>query len=1099
MWGYLMKILLLFVSCLFVIQQYYQTFNHTENFNWYTIYIIILTLIYGVYKYFQISDKNSDTFSISLPAIIWFIWLHLFILSGMFFVYQNMSFAMGLILFFKILWFLLLPILFSFISLSTWKKILSYIEGFQSENEVFKNVISLVFGFFLVLTTIVIVWMLWFYNIYSIVAILLWYLVFSWKESIEYINYFIDYKFNFSKSEWYWMKLLSTEFLFILSTLLISVNLISAFRPFPIGWDDLWAYMNYAQLLAESWSIFNVTSMFSWQIFTGIWYIFNSPTQAFFLNNLGWILSFILLVAIFSDLLQSKIKKFFINIPLLLSTIFIAMPMFIFEQAKDMKLDPGLFFVSIASVYLIIKLLLNSHKSENNNNFKNKILSFFGNTKLNIGSKYIYFFIIWILLWFTFSIKFTSLLLVSGVFALLFYARLWTIALFWYMGIFFAIFTKFGLWKMMNVSYPSDDVSFINNFSGISAVIGIVLLIYSFVIHKDKIKWFIIKLFSILLGIIIALLPWFVFNISTSDNINISTLLSGETDYLKIDYTELYSQEELDQKIEDQKQFTLSSTWTTWNEDWGRYFGYEEGINNYIKLPWNLSMQENQRGEFTDITYIYLTLLPLILLFLPFRNKYYSLWVVVIFLIGVLLFVNPASNIILTDFLSKYTLPGWYWLLLLGFVLPLLYLLLSVKNSGKGKLFKYITVFTFFYTFLWTIAAYGVVWYWIVMYFWLLLIIGICLFYASSYDDKSEEKEKQIKLLWSWIIFTIIAIYFFASSFPHAFTNLKTASYTEFKSWDVASVEAPYLYHWDYLKIVYELNILHEKKSDFISSTLTENTKKLIISINTQNEKWESQLQRIDVDNIENLVLNLRSMRNNQSFSKYHKDLSTSLTNIYKWISHPSEEFKNTKYIYRIGTFLKYYISENNNRLFEDALVMKFDTYIKWATPDTTVDNMKKLGLNYFLVDLNAATIDNDPRRNLTKRYEWLLETFTSDKLEFISSDSICLRLGRELYMRWEKNEETLSNYITLAGVNHTSYNPDGSLIKRQDKQLSCYNTILELIQEWKVNNTDYSYLLAIQNYIISHQEIHGDIQALYKVLIKMAPHGYKILFRIKD
>jgi hypothetical protein len=46
--------------------------------------------------------------------------------------------------------------------------------------------------------------------------------------------------------------------------------------------------------------------------------------------------------------------------------------MFIFEQAKDMKLDPGLFFVSIAGLYLILKLLLNTKE----NSFKNKILSF---------------------------------------------------------------------------------------------------------------------------------------------------------------------------------------------------------------------------------------------------------------------------------------------------------------------------------------------------------------------------------------------------------------------------------------------------------------------------------------------------------------------------------------------------------------------------------------------------------------------------------------------------------------------------------------------------------------------------------------------------
>jgi hypothetical protein len=37
---------------------------------------------------------------------------------------------------------------------------------------------------------------------------------------------------------------------------------------------------------------------------------------------------------------------------------------------------------------------------------------------------------------------------------------------------------------------------------------------------------------------------------------------------------------------------------------------------------------------------------------------------------------------------------------------------------------------------------------------------------------------------------------------------------------------------------------------------------------------------------------------------------------------------------------------------------------------------------------------------------------------------------------------------MTLAGVNYTSYNPDGSTVKRQDKQIVCYNEILTLIQE---------------------------------------------------
>jgi hypothetical protein len=43
---------------------------------------------------------------------------------------------------------------------------------------------------------------------------------------------------------------------------------------------------------------------------------------------------------------------------------------------------------------------------------------------------------------------------------------------------------------------------------------------------------------------------------------------------------------------------------------------------------------------------------------------------------------------------------------------------------------------------------------------------------------------------------------------------------------------------------------------------------------------------------------------------------------------------------------------------------------------------------------LNAATIDKDARHNLTKRYEKLLDTFNSEKLELIETDSICLKVA---------------------------------------------------------------------------------------------------------
>ena len=45
-------------------------------------------------------------------------------------------------------------------------------------------------------------------------------------------------------------RLLTAEFAFLIISFLISVSLISAIRPMPIGWDDLGVYMNFPRIMA---------------------------------------------------------------------------------------------------------------------------------------------------------------------------------------------------------------------------------------------------------------------------------------------------------------------------------------------------------------------------------------------------------------------------------------------------------------------------------------------------------------------------------------------------------------------------------------------------------------------------------------------------------------------------------------------------------------------------------------------------------------------------------------------------------------------------------------------------------------------------------
>lgn len=122
--------------------------------------------------------------------------------------------------------------------------------------------------------------------------------------------------------------------------------------------------------------------------------------------------------------------------------------------------------------------------------------------------------------------------------------------------------------------------------------------------------------------------------------------------------------------------------------------------------------------------------------------------------------------------------------------------------------------------------------------------------------------------------------------------------------------------------------------------------------------------------------------------------------------------------MYRVGTFLKYYVTENNYRLYEDSLLFNFKRYIYTETdmePDMVVERMKKLGIKYVLIDLNAATIDDDPEKNLTSRYESLLKILVSNKVEIISNDSACLRIALEDYRLSQKTQDDMKAYLRLA------------------------------------------------------------------------------------
>lgn len=211
---------------------------------------------------------------------------------------------------------------------------------------------------------------------------------------------------------------------------------------------------------------------------------------------------------------------------------------------------------------------------------------------------------------------------------------------------------------------------------------------------------------------------------------------------------------------------------------------------------------------------------------------------------------------------------------------------------------------------------------------------------------------------------------------------------------------------------------------------------------------------------------------------------------LYSAILYPSKEERNQATIYRIGTFLTYFISENRKRYLDDSLVQSFGQYVYDENPDVTVERLRKLGMKYFLIDLNAATIDKDPRHDLTKRFENLLRTFKSDKLRLIKTDSLCLEAAVDTKER-QKDDE----YMLLAGVNYESYS--GSTVTyRTQKQAVCQKYFFDLIKGGYVSKEENKYLLPLANYIAAKKPQTDE--ATMEIIKGAATHGWVALFEIK-
>ncbi|MEA3304476.1 MAG: glycosyltransferase family 39 protein, partial [Patescibacteria group bacterium] len=169
------------------------------------------------------------------------------------------------------------------------------------------------------------------------------------------------------------------------------------------------------------------------------------------------------------------------------------------------------------------------------------------------------------------------------------------------------------------------------------------------------------------------------------------------------------------------------------------------------------------------------------------------------------------------------------------------------------------------------------------------------------------------------------------------------------------------------------------------------------------------------------------SMANNQIFTAYaagkvdYDQAFNMILPIYPDIMEKLNEDPEQP-IYRIGTFIKYFIENNYTRLIEDSGLDYFN-YLssdndkqKWAQRVSTME------ARYIVFDLNAATIDRTEERTLIKKYEKFLSFLSENPKVKLSqneqgkwlTDSTCLAFAFA-------TDQPEQEFVNIAGGNHDS------------------------------------------------------------------------------
>ena len=702
--------------------------------------------------------------------------------------------------------------------------------------------------------------------------------------------------------------------------LFLSASWIDAIKLVPVGYDGLNLYGNLARNIGASGNFPSGIQPYNWSIIMSLgWTLFGSSTLGYLLSYLpGWLA------------LATTYRLARIWLPVtkswMVTALMAIVPMFVFHMGSTEKIDLGFLFIQLA----ILLLILESWK---NSNDKADFITFF---KKEIKTEYFILAAAGWLAGYAFGIKLTAFLFIFSLLTLLIYKKGNHITFMCgaFMGI--GVLYFLNIQTLANAPNGSLPVKLLS----LAFMIG-ALFVY-FLFHK---KNGVQNAFRIarpigvfLMFTFLSFSPWLIRNAITADSFSVESLISGTNDQvqIKIDPNLIPA----DKRPVDSDGGSLNAAKllaglvfkpTAVREELQRYIGYTEGFANYLALFYKQTMNTEIKGKiYVNIGLVFFLLLPFYLFF--FKNEKYAKYnwarwigggVVLLLVLSISVYVAWSDEGNLQNAMANQVAehPAWIQWLFNIFLLPISKVLYQIGGvfSGVPTLFGK--------TFMILIMLYGTA----MATLWYLLSLPVAKHFSTTFRAVGGFLLVYV-LLWLWL----------GNGVP----------WYGFAALPLLLIMAVALFH----------------KQDEIGWKRYVNTGVLLFMLLSVFNRF-SNIEKSQIQN-GNVIFSFSSTAYSTGQVSGEKEILRNIDPAFAEGVAVLNQDTNAK-IYRIGTFINYYIDNNQNRVFEDNQLGQFESIAALLERDENfISVLKDNGFKYILFNPNDIYFDQTPEQTFRKKFD---------------------------------------------------------------------------------------------------------------------------------